>query len=170
MRNPCARSATIEPIFPQPTRPRHLPVNSVPIKRDFSHFPAFVDCDACGIWRANASIMAIACSAVVTALPYGVFITTTPRLVAAAMSTLSTPIPARPTTFKLSAAARTASVTLVAERIANPSYAPMMACNSSADRPVLTSASTPCAANTSTAFWLNLSLISTFGIGFHSFF
>jgi hypothetical protein len=62
------------------------------------------------------------------------------------------------------------SVTLMAERIANPSYAPMMAYNSSADRPVLTSESTPYAANTSTEFWFNLSLISTFGIGFHSFF
>jgi hypothetical protein len=70
----------------------------------------------------------------------------------------------------LSAAARTASVTLVAERIANPSYAPMMAYNYSADRPVLTSASTPRATKTSTALWLYLSLINTFGIRLHSFF
>jgi hypothetical protein len=42
-------------------------------------------------------------------------------LVAAGISTLSTPIPARPTTFKLVAASRIALVTLVAERIARPS-------------------------------------------------
>ena len=38
-------------------------------------------------------------------LPNGVFITTTPRAVAALMSTLSTPMPARPTTFSFLAAA-----------------------------------------------------------------
>ena len=41
----------------------------------------------------------MACSAVVIELPNGVFITMTPRAVAAGMSTLSTPMPARPTTF-----------------------------------------------------------------------
>ena len=44
--------------------------------------------------------MAMACSAVVIALPCGVFITTTPRAVADLTSTLSTPMPARPTTFR----------------------------------------------------------------------
>ena len=43
----------------------------------------------------------MACSAVVIELPNGVFITMTPRAVAAGMSTLSTPMPARPTTFSL---------------------------------------------------------------------
>jgi hypothetical protein len=54
-------------------------------------------------------------------LPNGVFITTMPRRVAAGTSTLSTPIPARPTTLSLVAAASSAGVTLVAERIASPS-------------------------------------------------
>ena len=40
-------------------------------------------------------------SAVETVLPPGVFITTTPRCVAASTSTLSTPTPARPTTRNL---------------------------------------------------------------------
>ncbi len=65
--------------------------------------------------------MAMACSAVVMALPYGVFITTTPRAVADFTSTLSTPMPARPTTFRLVAASSNSFVTLVAERIASPS-------------------------------------------------
>jgi len=41
--------------------------------------------------------------------------TTIPRAVAAGMSTLSTPIPARPITFRLSAASSTLAVALVAE-------------------------------------------------------
>src|SRR3546814_7994983 len=54
-------------------------------------------------------------------LPKGVFITMTPFLEASGMSTLSTPIPARPTTLRFVAAARTSAVTLVAERIARRS-------------------------------------------------
>ncbi len=64
--------------------------------------------------------MAMACSAVVIVLPCGVFITTTPRAVADFTSILSTPIPARPTTFRLLAAASSSRVTLVAERTASP--------------------------------------------------
>ena len=71
------------------------------MKRFFSHLPALVEADASGICRASANIMAIACSAVVMVLPCGVFITTTPRAVADFTSTLSTPMPARPTTFRL---------------------------------------------------------------------
>ena len=119
--NPWARLATIAPILPQPIMPSVLPVISVPIKRDFSHLPAWVEAFAAGIWRASASIIVIACSAVVTALPNGVFITTTPLRVASLISTLSTPIPARPTTRSWDAAARTSAVTLVADRMANPS-------------------------------------------------
>ena len=46
-------------------------------------------------------------SAVVTVLPPGVFITTVPCCVAASMSTLSTPTPARPTTRNFGAASMT---------------------------------------------------------------
>ena len=40
---PMAREATIEPILPQPMTPSVLPVNSTPMKRFFSHLPAWVD-------------------------------------------------------------------------------------------------------------------------------
>ena len=40
---PIALSATIEPIFPQPIKPKVLPVTSEPINFDFSHFPFLVD-------------------------------------------------------------------------------------------------------------------------------
>ena len=53
-------------------------------------------------------------------LAVGVFMTTMPFLLAAARSTLSTPMPARPTTFRLSAASMTSSVTLVALRMMRP--------------------------------------------------
>ena len=81
--------------------PSVLPVISTPMKRFFSHLPAWVEASACGIWRASASISAMACSAVVIELPNGVFITMMPFAVAAGMSTLSTPMPARPITFRL---------------------------------------------------------------------
>ena len=91
------------------------------MKRFFSHLPAWVEASACGIWRASASISAMACSAVVIELPNGVFITMMPLAVAAGMSTLSTPMPARPITFRLFASSRIFGVTLVAERMARPS-------------------------------------------------
>ena len=109
--------------------------------------------------------MAMACSAVVMVLPCGVFITTTPRAVADRISTLSTPIPARPTTFNRVAASRSSFVTLVAERIARPSYSPMMARSSAGDRPGFRSTSIPRLRKISTAAGDSLSLINTLGIG-----
>jgi hypothetical protein len=91
------------------------------MNRLFSHLPAWVEASAAGIWRASANIMAIACSAVVIELPKGVFITTTPAAVAAGMSMLSTPIPARPMTLRFFAAAMTSLLGLVSERTTRPS-------------------------------------------------
>ena len=54
-------------------------------------------------------------------LPKGVFITTTPAAVAAGMSMLSTPMPARPMTFSRFAAAMTSLLGLVSERTTRPS-------------------------------------------------
>ena len=108
-------------MLPPPIRPSVLPVISTPMNRDFSHLPARVEASAAGICRATANIIAMACSAVVIELPKGVFITTIPFAEAAGMSTLSTPIPARPITRRLPALAISSAVTLVAERIASPS-------------------------------------------------
>ena len=125
MRRPSARSATIEPILPAPMSPSVLLVTSTPMKRFFSHLLARVEASASGSWRASAIIMAMACSAVVIELPKGVFITMMPFLVAAGISTLSTPMPARPITLRLLAAAMIFSVILEAERMARPSYWPI---------------------------------------------
>ena len=119
--SPTPRSATIEPMLPQPMMPSVLAVSSTPMKRFFSHLPACVEMSAAGICRASANIIAMACSAVVMELPKGVFMTITPRAVAAGISTLSTPMPARPMTFNFAACSRIFDVTLVAERMARPS-------------------------------------------------
>ncbi|MNX99751.1 hypothetical protein D3C86_1322180 [compost metagenome] len=111
----------MEPILPAPMTPSVLPVISTPMNFDFSHLPACVELSAAGSWRATANISAMACSAVVMELPNGVFMTMIPRREAAGISTLSTPMPARPMTLRLVAASISFSVALVAERMARPS-------------------------------------------------
>ena len=109
------------PMVPQPTTPSVLSRSSTPMKRPRSQPPLRVERSACGIRRASAHVMAMVCSAAVTELPWGVFMTTMPRLVAAFMSTLSTPVPARPTTLSRAARSTSSAVTLVAERTTRPS-------------------------------------------------
>ena len=53
---PMARSATIEPMLPQPITPSVLAYSSTPMNFDFSHLPACVERSASGIWRASAII------------------------------------------------------------------------------------------------------------------
>src|SRR5690606_2571004 len=80
------------------------------------------------------------------------------------ISTLSTPIPARPTTFRLVAAFSISGVTVVDERMARPSYSPMIFINSSGLSPVISSTSTPRSRKISAARGSILSDIKTFGI------
>jgi hypothetical protein len=132
------------------------------MKRFFSHLPDWVDWSACGISRASAKSIAIACSAVVIELPKGVFITTIPRADAAGTSIVSTPIPARPMTFSRGKAASIAAApTLVELRTARPSYFPMTAANSSGDSPGLSSISIPRSRKIAAAFGSILSAMST---------
>ena len=63
-----------------------------------------------------AAIIDMVCSAVVIVLPPGVFMTTMPRRVAASVSTLSKPVPARPTIRRRPPASITSFVTLVIVR------------------------------------------------------
>src|SRR5207237_772007 len=83
-------------------------------------------------------------------LPPGVFITTTPRSVAASTSIVSTPAPARPTTSSARPASSTARVTLVALRTIRPSYSPMRAMSSRSASVSTTSTSSPCLRSAST--------------------
>jgi hypothetical protein len=66
--------------------------------------------------RASATSRPIVCSAAETTVDSGAFATMIPRRVAASTSTLSTPTPARPITFRRSARSITSAVSLVAER------------------------------------------------------
>src|SRR3954453_18179939 len=67
--------------------------------------------------RAAASSRATACSAALTMFDVGALTTMTPRSVAAATSTLSRPMPARATTWRLGAAASASASIRVALRI-----------------------------------------------------
>ena len=69
---------------------------------------------ACGMLRAWASSSAIVCSAAATMFDSGALATITPRFVAAGTSTLSTPMPARPITFRRSPRSIRSAVSLVA--------------------------------------------------------
>ena len=71
---------------------------------------------AWGSWRAQASMSAMVCSAALMMFEVGALHTITPRSVAASRSIVSTPTPARPMIFRLSAASMTRRVTGVAER------------------------------------------------------
>jgi hypothetical protein len=83
-----------------------------------SHLPSRIEAAACGTGRAPQSRWVKVSSAVAIVLPDGVFMTITPRSVAASTSTLSTPTPARPTTLRSGAAAMTSAVIFVSERTA----------------------------------------------------
>ncbi len=101
--------------------PRVLPFSSMPVNLERFHSPFFSDASAHTTLRASDSIMAIVCSAADMMLAEGVFITRMPRRVAALTSTLSTPTPARPITFKFFPASTTSAVTLVPERMTSAS-------------------------------------------------
>ena len=77
----------------------------------------------------------------------GAFTTITPRWVASATSTLSRPMPARPTTTRSVPAASTSAVTWVALRITSAATPGSAAQSSSGVSPVLTSTSRPARAS-----------------------
>ena len=64
------------------------------------------------MWRARAISRVMVCSAVLTVLPPGVFMTTMPLRVAAATSMLSTPTPARTMARSLPGFSSSSAVTL----------------------------------------------------------
>ena len=106
---------------PKPMMPSVLSMSSTPEYFERSQRPSTSDAWACGMLRASASSSASVCSAAVTTLDSGALATTTPRFVAAATSTLSTPTPARPTARSFVAFASRSASTFVAERMSSPS-------------------------------------------------
>src|ERR687888_2072212 len=123
MPNALRRSATSAPTRPSPTIPRVLPYSSAPWKRVRSQRPWRRAASARGTLRAWASTRATVCSAAEITLDCGALTTMIPSRVAAATSTLSSPMPARPTTS-------TSVSTRVAERTIRAS-APATAASSS---------------------------------------
>src|SRR5919197_3718338 len=130
MPNALSRSATSAPTRPSPTIPRVLPYSSAPWKRVRSQRPWRRAASARGTLRAWASTRATVCSAAETTLDSGALTTMIPSRVAAATSTLSRPMPARPTTRRWPAAESTSASTMVAERTTSAS-APATAASSS---------------------------------------
>ena len=128
---PRAPRATMAPTWPSPIRPSVFPETSTPLNALRFHSPSRKEESAAGMRRAAASMSPKVCSAAATVLLSGALATMTPRLVAASMSMLSTPMPARPMAFRLSARSITSAVTLVALRMMRPSYSPIVSSNSS---------------------------------------
>ncbi|CAB4863644.1 unannotated protein [freshwater metagenome] len=114
--NPERRSATSAPIRPSPTIPTVLSKNSTPVNCDRFHCPALVDALASGIKRASDNKCPIASSAAEITFEVGALTTMIPAAVAALMSTLSNPTPARATTTRSLPAAMTSASTTVALR------------------------------------------------------
>src|SRR5918996_1038135 len=164
------RWATSAPTRPRPTMPRVLPYSSVPWNRRRSQPPLRRAAWAWGMLRAWARIRATVCSAAEITFDWGALTTMIPSRVAAATSTLSRPMPARPTTLRSRPASSTSASTLVADRTTRASTPPTAASSSSRVMPVrastwwwAASSSTPASASgsaiTTRAMWSTLALV-----------
>ena len=102
---------------PKPTMPRVFSNSSAPVYLERAHLPLRSAACAGEIKRAEASSNEMASSAAETIFEVGALTTITPAVVAAGISTLSRPTPARAITFKPFAAAIASASILVAERI-----------------------------------------------------
>ena len=100
---------------PRPTIPMVFSYSSTPVNLDLCHLPALSDALASGTNLAKEKMCAIASSAAEITLEVGALTTITPAFVAALMSTLSKPTPARAITFRFGAAAIASASTCVAD-------------------------------------------------------
>jgi len=149
---------------PKPTTPSVFSNNSAPVYFERAHLPFFNAACAGETKRADASKSEIASSAAETILEVGALTTMTPAAVAAGISTLSSPTPARAITLRPFAAAIASASILVAERINTASTpAPSAAnnCARSAPSQLRTSKSGP---NASSVAALSSSAIKTTGL------
>ena len=128
---------------PRPATPSVFPRSSVPRNRFFSQRPSFIARSAAGTERASPSISAHACSATLMLLAPGALTTRMPRLLAAATSTLSTPVPARAMTRSFGAASINRASTFVALRTSSASASARSAASASGVRPDRASTTQP---------------------------
>ena len=117
---------------PKPTIPRVFSNISAPVYFERAHFPLRNAACAGEMKRAEAISNEIANSAAETMFDVGALTTMTPAAVAAGISTLSRPTPARAITFRPFAAAIASASILVAERISTASTPLASAARSSA--------------------------------------
>ena len=123
--NTRARVATSPPIRPSPTIPRVLPLSSEPSKADRSHLPACIELSARGMCRSREITAPKNNSTTAIVLPAGALMTATPRDVAVSRAMLSTPTPARPTTFSFRPLSNRSAEIRVALRPTIASYSAM---------------------------------------------
>ena len=152
-------------MLPQPIRPSVLPVTSTPMKRFFSHLPAWVEALASGSWRASANISAMACSAVVIELPNGRVHHHDALRRGGGDVDIVDADPGAADDLEVGRGVEDPCVTLVAERIARPSYSPMIAFSSSGVWPVLTSTSMPRSRKIARGVGVHLVGNEDFGLG-----
>jgi hypothetical protein len=141
--------------------PSVLPWSSTPSHLDRRQFPAFRSASAWGTLRAWEINSASVCSAAERMFDCGALTTITPLRVAVATSTLSSPIPARPTTTSSVPASRTSALTCVALRMINAEAPRTALSSSSGDKPTATSTSKPAAVSVSMATWASGSVMRT---------
>ena len=132
------------------------------MNRPLSHSPRFIDASAAGTERASASISAMVCSATLTLLAPGAFMTTMPRALAASTSTLSTPVPARAISRSRGAASISDLVTRVALRTISASASARSPARASAVRPARASIVQPGSRSGATADSGSLSAMTIF--------
>src|SRR5215218_4027078 len=151
----------MRPTCPRPIRPSVLSATSTPLNLLRCHSPARRVLSAAGMCLAAASMSPKVCSPAAIVLLSGALATMMPRLVAAPMSMLSTPIPARPMVLRFSACSMTSAVTFVTLRMISPSYSPIFSRSSSGESPRSTSTSNSCFSS-STPLSARASVMSTF--------
>ena len=101
---------------PRPMMPTVFSYSSMPVYFERFHWPSASAPWAAGMWRARLRMWPTVSSAAEMMFEVGALTTMTPAAVAALMSTLSRPTPARAMTFSSGAAAMASASTFVAER------------------------------------------------------
>ena len=120
---------------------------------------------ACGTLRQSARASASVCSAAATEFDSGALATMIPRLVAASMSTLSTPVPARPITFRWSARSISSGSSLVRRADQDRVVTRRSARRAPRSDMSMPSSTSKCSRSRSTPASAIFSLTSTRGIG-----
>ncbi len=111
MPNESIRAVMSAPMRPRPMMPMVFSNSSTPVYLERFHCPSASAPCAAGMWRARLRMWPTVSSAAEMMFEVGAFTTMTPASVAALISTLSSPTPARAITFSCCAAAMASAST-----------------------------------------------------------